>query len=167
MVYWFFLYQTASIQNWSLRNSVSLEPRKPPALRAEVTARAQQKRQGFLLLVVVTGSISLVPALKGQKLAHSAAPPLPSELAPLGFAESPNYCSPQQREQWLTKSNGAESAWRFKPRGKIPFLCMARQDLIRGRSRACTTPCFRPAGRAGFTLPCRREPAKIRGRIFP
>ena len=93
-------------------------PFKIPQLsapRAVVNEPAPQKRRFVLLLLLVVASsirpraaslapaeqftFSLVPAPKGRKLAHSAAPSLPSEPASLGFAGDPNYCPLQRREQ--------------------------------------------------------------------
>ena len=139
MVYWFFLYQTASIQNWSLRNSVSLEPRKPPALRAEVTARAQQKRQGFLLhffrpSISPSSAGQIAPGLGHKPVAdgnqgNGPAPGTRPPHAPVPLRRGYG-CHPVSREAHRSAQGEVGDASVFPiAEEQSRFLCIAYQNL--------------------------------------
>ena len=73
--------EIASIVVWAFRKSASFRPRKPPALRAVVPARAHKSARAFSCTIfdpsVLVGASSIsLASPQAAKLAHFAAPPL-------------------------------------------------------------------------------------------
>ena len=108
----------------------------------------------FILLVVVASSTSLVSAPDGRKLAHSAAPPLPSEPAPLGFAgdlisssaKSPGWGEPSLQRGGDSGPNPVPIRW--EGQGPCPSRDRATQRLT--------------GGHAGLSCPRRRFATRCR-----
>ena len=118
-----------------------------PALRAFVAARGSLRPTRFLLLHVVTSSISLVSSPKGRKLSYFAAPPFPTEPAwprppslglrqftlSLGFGGNPDFVLRQLSD---TGPNPPKQLW--------PVSVPAASGKA-AHSGSCgeTRPCFR------------------------
>ena len=82
--------------------SVSSDSRKPPALREVVAALTHNSVRAFSCSSSSQAPYPSFPP-KGRKLAHSAAPPLPSKPAAPGFAGVPIFPPQQPKSIWQTQ----------------------------------------------------------------
>ena len=119
---------------------------KLPALRADVFAKGRARHLGFLLLFVDASYISLAPP-QAAGLVHSAAFPLSTEPAALGFGRI--FCSPARRRnvrfwgfRWVRARLCPEN--RTQPRhaahagGQVASCCACWNASNRFRMRSCS-----------------------------